>query len=175
MIGHLTAADFKVMPWANGRGQTVEKFRMDRDGVLLWRISRAAVVEDGPFSVFAGVDRNLTVISGPGFDLRGEARLRANLLQLLAFSGDLALRAEGVRAPCDDFNVMVRRGAVRAEVSVQESGTTHGGVALFAVGPVRAGRIVMAAQELILADEPVRFEGRAIVVRLIGDGPGLPS
>jgi hypothetical protein len=43
------------------------------------------------------------------------------------------------------------------------------------LGLVRAGRIVMAAQELILADEPVRFEGRAIVVRLIGDGPGLPS
>jgi environmental stress-induced protein Ves len=175
MIGHLTAADFTVMPWANGRGQTVEMFRMDRDGVLLWRISRAAVVEDGPFSLFPGVDRNLTVISGPGFDLRGEASLRADPLQPLAFSGDLALRAEGVRAPCDDLNVMVRRGAARAEVLVQEGGTTQGGVALFALGPVRARRIVMAAQELILADEPVRFEGRAIVVRLIGDGPGLPA
>lgn len=174
MIGHLTAGDFKVMPWANGRGQTVEMFRMDRDGALLWRISRAAVVEDGPFSVFAGVDRNLTVLSGPGFDLRGDAALRADPMCPVAFSGDLVLQAEGVQGPCDDFNVMVRRGAVRAEVAVQDGGTTEGGVALFAVGPVQAGRIAMAAGDLILTDEPIRFAGRAIVVRLIGAAAGLP-
>ena len=54
MIGHLTARDFKVMPWANGKGQTVEMWRQDRDGALLWRLSRAAVVEDGDFSNFPG-------------------------------------------------------------------------------------------------------------------------
>lgn len=175
MIGHLTAEDFKAMPWANGRGQTVEMFRMDRDGALLWRISRAAVVEDGAFSLFPGVDRSLTVISGPGFDLNGDASLRADPLKPLAFSGDLALRAEGVRAPCDDFNVMVRRGEVRAEVTVQDGGVSEGAGALFALGPVQAGWITMAAHDLILADEPVRFQGRAIVVRLIWSGAGLPS
>ncbi len=175
MIGHLTAADFKVMPWANGRGQTVEMFRMDRDGALLWRISRAAVVEDGPFSVLPGVDRNLTVISGPGFDLAGAGRFRADPLQPVEFSGDLALRAEGVTAVCEDFNVMVRRGEVRAEVAVLDGGQTQGAVALFALGPVQAGRIAMAAHDLLLADEPIRFTGRAIVVRLTGSGPGLPA
>lgn len=167
MIGHLTAADFTVMPWANGRGQTTEMFRMDRDGALLWRISRAAVVEDGPFSRFPGVDRNLTVIAGPGFDLRGEARLRADPMVPLAFSGDLALRAEGVAAPCDDFNVMVRRGAMRAEVVVQEGGTVSGGmVALFALTPLRAGWLTTARCEVILTDKPITFEGQAIVVTL---------
>lgn len=167
MIGHLTAADFKVMPWANGRGQTTEMFRMDRDGALLWRISRAAVVEDGPFSMFPGVDRNLTVISGPGFDLRGEAHLRADPMTPLAFSGDLALRAEGVVAPCDDFNVMVRRGAMRAEVAVQEGGRVSGAmVALFALTPLRAGWLAAARFEVILTDKPITFEGQAIVVTL---------
>ncbi len=175
MIGHLTQSDFKVMPWANGLGQTVEMFRMDRDGALLWRLSRASVVEDGPFSVFPGVDRNLTVISGPGFDLVGDGQFRADPLQPVAFSGDLALRAQGVRAACDDFNVMVRRGAVQAEVAVQDGGVTEGAVALFALDEVRAGWIVAARHDLILADQPVSFQGRAIVVRLFGSGPGLPA
>lgn len=166
MIRHLTQGDFKVMPWANGLGQTVEMVRVDREGALLWRLSRAAVVEDGPFSLFPGVDRNLTVISGPGFDLVGEASLRADPLRPVAFSGDLALRAEGVTAPCDDFNVMVRRGVVRAEVSVRDGGEAMG--ALFALGPVQAGGIMMAAHDLVLADEPVRFDGPAIVVALFG-------
>ena len=77
MIRHLGPPDFRVMPWANGRGHTTEMWREDRDGALLWRLSRAAVAEDGPFSLFAGVDRSLTVISGPGFDLVGDVSLKA--------------------------------------------------------------------------------------------------
>lgn len=167
MIGHLTAADFKVMPWANGRGQTVEMFRMERDGALLWRISRAAVVEDGPFSLFPGVDRVLTVTSGAGFDLRGDASLRADPLKPLAFSGDMALRAEGVQAPCEDINVMVRRGAMRAGVAVQDGGTAMGAmVALIALAPLRAGWLEAVRHDLILTDKPITFEGQAIVVTL---------
>ena len=146
MIGHLTARDFKVMPWANGKGQTVEMWRQDRDGAMLWRLSRAAVVEDGDFSVFPGVDRNLTVISGPGFDLVGPGRLRADPLQPVAFAGDVPIRAEGVSATCEDFNVMVRRGAMRAEVAVCDGGALPGGMAaLLALGPVTVKGIGVAA------------------------------
>lgn len=171
MIGHLTERDFKVMPWANGRGQTVEMFRVDRDGGLLWRLSRAAVVEDGPFSLFPGVDRNLTVISGPGFDLGGAVSLRAGLLQPVEFAGDVAVQAEGVGWPCEDFNVMVRRGAMRAEVAVCDGGSLTGGLcALFALGPVSVKGIAVAAGELLLTDEALAFVGRAIVVTFT-EGP----
>ncbi len=167
MIGHLTQSDFKVMPWANGRGQTVEMFRMERDGLLLWRLSRAAVVEDGPFSVLPGVDRNLTVISGPGFDLRGEAVLRADPLQPIEFAGDLALRAEAVQEACEDFNVMTRRGAMRAKVAVMAGGAVAAPmVALFALEPLQAGFIRAARYDLVLTDRPITFDGRAIVVQL---------
>ena len=167
MIGHLTARDFKVMPWANGKGQTVEMWRQDRDGAMLWRLSRAAVVEDGDFSSFPGVDRNLTVISGPGFDLVGPGRLRADPLQPVAFAGDVPIRAEGVAAPCEDFNVMVRRGAMRAEVAVCDGGTLPGGMAaLFALGPVAVKGIAVARHELILTDEAAAFTGPAILVLL---------
>ena len=90
MIGHLKSSDFKVMPWVNGRGQTTQMWRQDRDGLMLWRLSRAMVVEDGAFSLFAGVERSLTVISGPGFDLAGAVTLRADLLQQVEFAGDVA-------------------------------------------------------------------------------------
>ena len=167
MIGHLTQGDFKVVPWANGRGRTVEMFKVERDGAVLWRISRAAVVEDGPFSVFPGIERNLTVISGPGFDLTGDAELQAKPLQPLAFSGDLVVRAVGVQSPSEDLNVMVRRGAMRAEVSVMTDGEVAAPmVALIPLAPMRAGFITAARFDLVLTDRPIRFEGQAVVARL---------
>jgi environmental stress-induced protein Ves len=167
MIGHLTQRDFKVMPWANGRGQTTELFKVERDGAVLWRLSRAAVVEDGPFSVFPGIDRTLTVIKGPGFDLTGEVKLRADPLQPVVFSGDLALQAKGVIEPCDDFNVMVRRGAMRAEVAVMDGGEVAAPlVALFALTHLSAGYIMAERFDLVITDRPIRFGGQALVVRL---------
>ncbi|MBC7739386.1 MAG: HutD family protein [Candidatus Saccharibacteria bacterium] len=163
MIRHLKASDFKVMPWANGRGQTVEMWREERDGTLLWRLSRAVVAEDGAFSLFPGLDRSLTVIDGPGFDLVGAERLTARYLQPVAFAGDVDIRAEGVVAPCEDFNVMVRRGTVAANVQVLASGRVTG--AVFALEPVRVGKLRMARYDLVLCDEEVAFVGLSVVVR----------
>ena len=116
---HLTRADYRRMPWANGRGVTVEMWREDVDGAVSLRLSMATVAEDGPFSLFPGIDRVLTVISGPGFDLVGEGmRLRADPLRPIAFSGDVALRATGVTGVSEDFNVMMARGGPNACVEV---------------------------------------------------------
>ena len=73
MIRRLTSTDFRTMPWANGKGVTVEMLKIEDQGRLVLRLSRAMVVESGPFSLFPGIERNLTVLSGPGFDLQGEA------------------------------------------------------------------------------------------------------
>ncbi len=174
MIRHLTAGDFNAMPWANGRGQTVELARAERDGAMLWRLSRAMVVQDGDFSVFPGVQRNLTLISGPGFDLRGAVSLRADLLRPVEFAGDAAVRAEGVLGPCEDFNAMVRRGVMAAQVSVRNGGLLAGGLAaLFALEEIRVAGIGVGQGELVLTDERVEFGGRAIVVALTGPGASL--
>lgn len=172
MIRHLTASDFRTMPWANGRGQTIEMARQDQDGALLWRFSRAAVVEDGDFSLFPGVDRNLTVINGPGFDLVGVSRIAALPLLPVSFAGDVPIRAEGVTSPCEDFNVMVRRG-VGAEVTVQHAGSTQGCVAVFALQVVQVGPTTLQPYDLLLSDEAVAFHGRAIVVALTTLQPGF--
>ncbi|MDE3027254.1 MAG: HutD family protein, partial [Paracoccaceae bacterium] len=105
---HLTTSDYRKMPWANGLGVTTEILRVTKpDGSVLWRLSMAAVVEDGAFSLFPGIERNLTVIAGPGFDLVGSGlNLRADPLMPVAFPGDVAIAAAGVSAPSDDFNVM---------------------------------------------------------------------
>jgi uncharacterized protein len=104
---HLTLADYRVMPWANGRGQTVELIRQNDDsGNILYRLSMATVTEDGPFSVFPGLNRNLTVIEGPGFDLVGDGTLRADPMVPVAFAGNIQLSAKNVTAPSRDFNVM---------------------------------------------------------------------
>ena len=170
MIRHLTGRDYREMPWANGRGVTVEMLRVDRDGALLWRLSRASVVEDGDFSLFPGIDRNLTVISGPGFDLVGEGvHLQARPLQPVSFAGDVAITAQGVTAPSDDFNVMAARG-VAVEVQVLDGGelAPGGTLAVFALGAAVVKGSALAKYDLLVTDEAISFTGLGIVVRIIG-------
>src|SRR3989338_5597281 len=101
MIRHLTPADYTTMPWANGKGVTVEMLRVEEGG-LKWRLSRASLVENGDFSAFPGIERNLTVISGPGFDLVAQGlHLPACPLQPVAFAGDAARAADLDLGPYD--------------------------------------------------------------------------
>lgn len=171
MIRHLTPADYKTMPWANGKGVTVEMLRVEAGG-LKWRLSRASVVENGDFSLFAGIERNLTVITGPGFDLLGDGlHLHARPLVPVAFAGDVPVRAEGVTAPSDDFNVMTARDLPLPEVRViqgAEELAEGGTLALFALDTARAGGLVLGRYDLVVTDQPVAVAGPMIVVRLYG-------
>ncbi len=172
MIRHLTPADYKTMPWANGKGVTVEMLRLDRDGGLLWRLSRASVVENGDFSLFPGIERNLTVITGSGFDLVGQAlHLSAKPLVPVVFPGDVAIAAAGVRDACDDFNVMTARGVARPVVTVLRgsSEVPQGGtLALFALAEAQVSGRAMGRYDLILTDQAVSVSGDVIAVRLFG-------
>jgi len=170
MIRHLTAADYRVMPWANGRGQTIEMIRIEGPQGLLWRLSLASVVEDGPFSVLPGVNRNLTVIAGPGFDLLGNGvRLRANPLSPVAFDGGLALSAVGVAGPSDDFNVMTAAHLSVPEVSVIRENTAlaaGGMLGVLALGPVQVADSTLVRGDLLLSDSALTVTGLSISVRI---------
>ncbi len=174
MIRHLTLADYVTMPWANGRGQTVQMLRLDAaDGSLLLRLSMASVVEDGPFSIFPGVERNLTVISGPGFDLGGDVALRADPMIPVAFPGDVAVEAVGVTGPSEDFNVMTSRGLRVPDVRVVsdcEVMPPKGGVlCLFAWGEAQANGLSLRRHNLWITDESTRLlGGPLIVVSVVG-------
>jgi environmental stress-induced protein Ves len=114
--------DYRSMPWRNGLGTTVEMAREDdASGAMLWRVSAADVVEAGAFSLFPGVDRILTLIEGPGFDLDFAEHGRVAPVELLRpvhFFGDWTTRAEAVRGPSRDLNLMTARGQASGNVRV---------------------------------------------------------
>lgn len=169
MIRHLTPADYRVQPWANGRGQTVELARSDGPEGMRWRLSVATVAEDGAFSLFPGIDRVLTVISGPGFRIAGEGvDLDARPFAPVAFPGDARVAAEGVAAPSDDFNVMVARALGPPRVWLASGDVEAGGLlALFAPEGGAAGGRRLAPRDLILTDGAVpAVSGRVLAVRL---------
>jgi uncharacterized protein len=175
MMRHLTLADYQTQAWANGRGTTVQMMRVDKDGALLWRLSMASVVEDGPFSIFPNVDRNLTVIDGPGFRLVGDG-LALNCAPLMpcAFPGDVAVRAEGTGGlASQDFNVMTARHLPRPQVTVERAGAVlpaGGLLALFALGPAVVNGQIMALHDLIITKDAATIAGASPVlcVRLLG-------
>lgn len=159
----LGAGDFTAMPWANGKGVTLELARAnDAEGRMLWRLSRAKVVEEGPFSLFPGVERNLTVLTGPGFDLVGEGlHLAARPLVPVAFAGDVLVRAVSVGAPSDDFNVMTARALPRPEVRVLTAAERLVPGGLLALYFPQSARLLLSDEGFDLAEGEV-----AIAVRL---------
>lgn len=169
---HLTQADYTRQPWKNGKGVTVELARADRGGGMLWRLSMATVAEDGPFSLFPGVERNLTVLTGPGFRLVGEGiALDCLPLRPVAFPGDVQVRAEGTNGQTStDFNVMTARSLPRPEVRPLEGPTdlpAGGLLALFALGPVALADWTLAPHDLILTEGPLHLlSGPALAIRL---------
>jgi environmental stress-induced protein Ves len=170
---HLTPADYTRQPWKNGKGVTVELARAEAEGALLWRLSMATVAEDGPFSLFPGIERNLTVISGPGFRLVGDGvALDCQLLQPVAFPGDIALSAHGTaQGESDDFNVMTAGHLPQPEVRVTRGCTQFAAgdlLALFALEGGQVNESTLARHDLILSDQPIRAEGHFLSVRLTG-------
>lgn len=177
MSRHFTPADYIRQPWANGRGVTVELARADGPDGLIWRLSMATVAEDGAFSLFPGIERNLTVISGPGFRLEGSGlALDALPLTPIAFPGDIALAATGVIRPSEDFNVMTARSLAQAEVAavIGEVRIAGGeGLAVFALAPAFLSGRAMGRHDLVFpqASAHLSAPGGALVVRLPGPCP----
>lgn len=120
-------------PWKNGGGSTREiacfppGAAMDRFG---WRISVATIAQAGPFSAFAGIDRQIMLLDGDGVQLTAPQAGIDHALQPrwqpFAFSGDVALDCRMLGGTSTDFNVMTRRGQWAAQVDVLTTATTAG-------------------------------------------------
>ncbi len=116
------AADLVARPWKNGQGVTWE-IAIDPPGAGLgrfrWRVSRARIEADGPFSLFPGCERWIVCADGKGFALAFEdgAILPVPPARLVAFPGDRPVTCRLVDGPCTDVNVIARRELpVRAEL-----------------------------------------------------------
>jgi environmental stress-induced protein Ves len=117
----LRARDRVALPWKNGGGITREIATGPEgpDG-FDWRVSLARVDADGPFSVFPGMDRTLTVVEGAGMDLTigGTSRpVRARWVPH-DFPGDVPTHCRLTAGPVVNLNVMCRRGSAVAAVTV---------------------------------------------------------
>ncbi|MBY5374643.1 HutD family protein [Rhizobium leguminosarum] len=111
----LRAGDHKRMPWKNGKGETVEIAVFPPDASINdfdWRISMATVAEDGPFSIFPGIDRTLAILDGNGMvlDVEGSSPvLLTTASDPLAFPADIPVAARLEDGAITDLNVMTRR------------------------------------------------------------------
>lgn len=170
---HLTPADYTAMPWKNGKGVTVELARAEREGQLLWRLSMATVSEDGPFSLFPGIARNLTVLEGPGFRLVGDGiDLPCLPLSPVAFAGDAAVHAVETGGEASiDFNVMTDATLPPAQVDIVTQARNVDAAdltALFALAPAVVDGRPLDRHDLLLTDAAchIRPESAVLVARL---------
>jgi len=119
--GPLRAADYRRMRWQNGGGWTTElaASRQSPEAPFDWRISIADVESDGAFSTFPGCDRHIALLDGAGMELEFDEAPSLRLDQRLKFrrfAGEWNARGHLLGGPVRDFNVIVRRDAVSAEV-----------------------------------------------------------
>ena len=108
-------ASLHATPWKNGGGSTTE-IAIAPTGATFdnfdWRISLATISQSGPFSVFPGIDRTLTLVSGPCvvLDVGNERQVALSEREpVVAFPGEIAVSATVSEGPTTDFNVMTRR------------------------------------------------------------------
>lgn len=122
-------------PWKNGSGATRELAcwppgaGMERFG---WRVSVATIDQPGPFSAFAGVDRQIMLLEGDGVHLRARDGSLAHALdqrwQPWAFPGEAVIDCTLRGGTSTDFNLMVRRGAWQGEIEVVGQAVQPGSV-----------------------------------------------
>jgi uncharacterized protein len=118
----LRSAGYATAPWKNGAGTTREVARdaaaVGDDG-WRWRVSIADVVTDGPFSIFPGTDRILTLIEPAGVLLTVDGVEHGlAYLEPFAFPGDAATTARLSAGPTRDLNVMANRDTTRATIEI---------------------------------------------------------
>ncbi len=144
------------VPWKNGGGTTRNIATGQHGAQMAWRISRADVGQDGPFSNFAGLERILTVVSDGSMvlDYEGGA-LQARPWQPVRFDGELPIFARLTDGPLTDLNLMFDPTLCVAEVVL------HQGPVAFDVTPstkgisafhVLGGRPVIAQDQLRVGD-----------------------
>lgn len=109
-------SSYQRMPWKNGKGLTEEVIVAPLGSTMEtfdWRLSIAHVGEDGPFSIFPGVDRSIALLDGEGLRLdlpNGDSKVLRPYGEPFAFAGEWAISSSNIGGPTIDLNIMTRRG-----------------------------------------------------------------
>jgi len=156
------------MPWKNGKGETVE-IAVFPEGASVdtfdWRISMAPVVSDGSFSVFPGIDRTLSILTGDGMMLSVEGMAPTVIGQKsvpFSFSGDAKTEAVLQAGPITDLNVMTRRRRFSHRVTRVDEGGGIGFsadaalVILVVTGKAQVSQLKLDPVDAVILDEPTQ-------------------
>ena len=116
----IPAHEYRRERWRNGTGWTREILRWpEHADDWDWRLSIAEIEQDGPFSSFPGVERELVLLQGAGVRLHfddGETREVLPPHGRVRFAGERAAHGELVDGLTHDFNLMWRRDRIDAEL-----------------------------------------------------------
>ncbi len=109
-------------PWRNGQGETTQLLSesINGSGEFAWRLSKARVDVDGPFSNFLGYDRTLVLFAGNGAQLShdsGQDTLDQRF-NMARFGGDANTQSTLINGPVINFNIMTRQNTCYADVQV---------------------------------------------------------
>lgn len=118
----LRAADRPKVPWRNGGGITRE-VATDGGEPFRWRVSIADVASDGPFSLFAGYARTITLLRGAGMRLTvdGITHTIDERYGMFRFPGAAQTECELIDGPVVDFNVMSADESARQRIATVDS------------------------------------------------------
>ncbi|WP_369216187.1 HutD/Ves family protein [Streptomyces flavofungini] len=179
-------SEYRAVPWKNGGGVTREVASGAVRGTsgesvdgFDWRVSVADVDAEGPFSLFPGVDRVITLVEGAGMVLTVHGTPRSvGPLSPFAFPGDAPTECRLAAGAVRNVNVMTRRGRAAGQVRVVAVSAARGAELACAEGETL---LVLATTEGITVGPPhgrrtalgrldcVRHEGPA-TLSLRGEG-----
>lgn len=116
MIQLYQKSSFKKMSWKNGKGITTQVLIFPESATLeendfLFRLSSAAVNENGDFSLFTGKNRILVPIKGAGFQLNEHIYEK---FEIAHFSGDEKVNCVLLQGPVLDVGMIYDPDAIKA-------------------------------------------------------------
>jgi environmental stress-induced protein Ves len=111
--------EYRAARWKNGAGVTHE-IAASPEQHTSWRISLASIERDVPFSEYAGYDRTIVVVSGPGITLHFDDGKSASVTTLrpFAFPGERRVQSTLLGGKVQAFNVMTARGIYKHRVEL---------------------------------------------------------
>lgn len=109
--------------WRNGMGTSWEIAALREEGAadFSWRLAKARIDADVPFSIYPGMDRVFMQIEGQGLDLEfanGQILHVHESFVPHSFSCDIPLNCKLLHGPCMDLNLFTARGRVKAESEI---------------------------------------------------------
>lgn len=106
--------------WRNGGGWTTVLAQAQGEEPLDWRISRAEIERDGPFSDYSGYERTIVSEDEPfTLEFADGERVEVKPLEPFSFAGERTVYCRLHGKPATAFNVMTLRSACTHDVRIR--------------------------------------------------------